>query len=119
MPRPGKRFVVYLSSLDNIELALSTGDCRHNTQKHWAIYEEIGKPYAQWTEKSDILAENDPRLLAYISDPQTIRECLEEAKSIAVSSYRQVLEDGPDQLMPEGEKEELCRSRIVINLLHS
>jgi hypothetical protein len=69
---------------------------------------EMSKQFDTWQPdcRPEIYAESDHRLLSYISDQETIRESMQEAKTIAEASYGQVLEDGPDELMAEGDKEE-------------
>jgi hypothetical protein len=43
-----------------------------------------------------IISEDDPQLETWSEKTGKTREWLEEAKPIAVASYRMILEDGPD-----------------------
>jgi hypothetical protein len=80
----------------------SNTDFEGNRQK---LYEEIAKECATFAHPPVFLCENDPATKQWPGLSENVAEWMHKAEQIAIGSFRQVLENGPDVSNSESDSE--------------
>jgi hypothetical protein len=103
-----KRNVVYPKFLDKLELILATWNMGMDSQdSRWPAYEAILTQSTAWRDDCwpITLPEGEGRLSQWPELARNLGEWIEDAKRIAVSGYKHVLEDGPEFCSSESKAE--------------
>jgi hypothetical protein len=94
-----QRAIVYPKILQGRDSSIDFGG---NRQK---LYEEVAKECAKFAHPPVFLCEDDPATKQWPELSENVVEWMYKAEQIAIGSFKQVLENGPDVCNSEGDSE--------------
>jgi hypothetical protein len=104
--RPGQRIIVYPKSLTKFSECLQRGDYGPDLEGgHEVAYERITAECSTFVNCPIFLPEDSPSVGNWPVLAEEVSIWMEQAKQVAVSGYRQVLQNGPDVCNSESDSD--------------
>jgi hypothetical protein len=110
--RTQQRVIVYPTVLKGMMEALESGSCSSDSEGgRLQIYAKITEEFRLYARPPVFLCEDDPATKAWPGLSEHVAEWTKIAELIAVGSFKQVKEDGPDVMNSESDSEKRSQKR--------